>query len=255
MPFFKGTRPNAAFNQITMLSTSAHSIYNGAVVQFSRRLTQGLQFQANYTLSDSRDENHDGLSATASGNGPSNAYNLAFDEGPSSFDVRNRGVASIVYQPPFFEKGNSALHWLLSGWSIAPIITAQSGQPFSPTISGNPPAGLGNAGSGVTGSQGATRVPFLERNSYRYPGVNYLDVRVSRAFRLRERAKLELIGEAFNIMNHVNFTGAVTQMFTLGGTAATPTLTYTPTFGQMNAANNNNVYVPRQIQIGARVSF
>lgn len=255
VPFFKGTRPNTAFNQITMFSTSAHSIYNAGVVQFSRRMSQGLQFQASYTLADSRDDNYYGVSATASGNGPSNAANLAFDQGPSAFDVRHRVVASIVYQPPFFEKGNGALHWMLSGWTIAPIITAQSGQPFSPTVSGNPPSGLGNAASGVTGSQGATRVPFLERNSYRYPGINYLDLRISRAFQLHERARLELIGEAFNLFNHVNYTAATAQMFTLGGTAANPTLTYTPTFDQLSAANNNNVYVPRQIQIGARVTF
>jgi hypothetical protein len=66
---------------------------------------------------------------------------------------------------------------------------------------------------------------------------------------------LELIGEAFNLLNHVNYTGVVQQMFSLGGTTANPSLTYTPSFGQLNATNNNNVYTPRQIQIGARLSF
>jgi hypothetical protein len=262
-PFFKGPRRYSAFNQITMLSTSAHSIYNAAVVQFNRRMTRGLQFQASYTLADSRDDNTYGVSATPSGNGPSNAYNVAYDQGPSNFDVRHRVAASIVWQPPYFEgRSNHALRWLLSGWTFAPIITAASGLPFSPTVSGNPPSGSGNTASGVTGSQGGTpsgataaRVPFLERNSYRYPGMNEIDLRIARSFKLYERAKLELIGESFNLFNHVNYTGVTQQMFTMGGTAANPTLSYTTNFGQLTAANNNNVLVPRQIQIGARISF
>jgi hypothetical protein len=218
-------------------------------------MTKGLQFQASYTLADSRDNSAYGYSPTPTGNGPSDAYNLNFDEGPSSFDVRHRAVISIIYQPEYFAHSQHMLHMLLDGWTIAPINTAQSGQPFSPTVSGNPPSGLGNTGSGVTGSQGNTRVPFLERNSYRYPAINYLDLRLSRSFAVREHTRLELIGEAFNLLNHVNYTSATTQMFTLGGTAAVPTLTYTPSFGQLTAANNNNVYTSRQIQIGARVTF
>jgi hypothetical protein len=255
VPFFKGARPTSIFNQMTMVSTSAHSLYNAGVVQFSRRMTRGLQFQASYTLADSRDDNAYGLSATPSGNGPSNAYNVAYDEGPSPFDVRHRAVVSIVYQPQFFANSKGAMHWLLDGWTIAPINNAQSGQPFSPTVSGNPPSGSGNTGSGVTGSQGSTRVPFLERNSYRYPAVNVLDLRISRSFAIREHTRLELLGEAFNMLNHVNYTSATTQMFTLGGSAANPTLTYTPSFGQLTAANNNNVLTARQIQIGARITF
>ena len=43
VPFFKGARPNSQFNQITMIATAAHSIYNAAVLQFNRRFTRGLQ--------------------------------------------------------------------------------------------------------------------------------------------------------------------------------------------------------------------
>ena len=170
VPFFKGARPNSQFNQITMIATAAHSIYNAAVLQFNRRFTRGLQFQANYTLADSRDDNAYGLSATPSGNGANNAYNIGFDEGPSPFDVRNRAVISIVYQPQYFANSHGPMHWLLDGWTFAPIQTAQSGEPFTPTVTGNPASGLGATGTGITGSTpSSSRVPFLERNSYRYP--------------------------------------------------------------------------------------
>ena len=129
-------------------------------------------------------------------------------------------------------------------------------KPFTRPLAGNPrlrPRGYGHGHHWIHAL--LSRVPFLERNSYRYPAINILDLRVSRAFRVRERANLQLIGEAFNILNHVNYTAVTTQMFSTGGTAANPILTYTPAFGLLTAANNNNVYTARQIQIGARISF
>ena len=88
------------------------------------------------------------------------------------------------------------------------------------------------------------------------PGVDTMDLRVSRAFKfVCECVKVELIGEAFNVINHVNYTSINTQMYTLGGTAAVPVLTSFANFGQLTAANNNNVISSRQIQIGAKLSF
>ena len=255
VPFFKGARPNPAFNQIIMISTRISSMYNAGVLQFNRRMTKGLQFQASYTLSKSRDDGQ-GTSPTLSTNTPSNPANLHFDDGPSNFDVRNRGAVSIVWQPPYFDRSsNIAARWLLSGWTIAPVFVAASGQPYTPTTSGNPPSGLGNAASGILGAQGSSRVPFLGRNSYRYPGTNNMDLRIARSFHIRERAKAEIIAEAFNLYNHFNATSVTTLMYTVGGTAAAPALNYNATFGAITNANNNNVLGPRQIQLGARVNF
>jgi hypothetical protein len=256
VPFYKGTRPNPVFNQIILISTRISSTYNAGVLQFTRRMTRGLQFQTSYTLSDSRDDGQ-GTSPTLSSSTPASPANLAFDRGPSNFDVRHRAAVSLVWQPPYFDQAsNRGVRWLLSGWTIAPIFVAASGLPFTPTTSGNPPSGLGNAGSGILGAQQATtRVPFLERNAYRYPGTNNMDLRIARNFKLRERARLELIGEAFNLYNHFNATSVTTLMYTVGGTAAAPAVTYNPNFGTITNANNNNVLGPRQIQLGAKVTF
>jgi hypothetical protein len=82
-----------------------------------------------------------------------------------------------------------------------------------------------------------------------------MDLRISRGFRLWEHGRMELMGDAFNLPNHVNYTGVVAQSYTVGGTAAAPQFTYFPTFGTRTAANNNNVLSARQIQIGARFTF
>jgi hypothetical protein len=255
VPFYKGTRPNSAFNQIIMIMTRVTSNYNAGVLQFNRRMTKGLQFQASYTLSNSRDDGQ-GTSPTPTSNSPSSPANLYFDRGPSNFDVRHRGAMSLVWQPGYFDHSSTtALRWVLTGWTVSPTFVAASGSPYSPTTSGNPPSGLGNAGSGILGAQGSSRVPFLERNSYRYPGTNDMDLRISRSFRVKERLKFEVIAEAFNLYNHFNATSATTLMYTLGGTAAAPTLSYNANFGQITNANNNNVLGPRQIQFGAKLNF
>jgi hypothetical protein len=255
VPFYRGTRPDSNFVQKTMVMSRVSSLYNAGVLQFNRRMTRGLQFQTSYTLASSKD-NQASISATPTGNAPLSPYNLSLDRGPSNFDIRNKVVGSIVWQPPYFDHSSPGVKWLLSGWTISPMFAAATGAPFSPTVSGNPPSGAGNVGSGVIGAQGSSRVPFLGRNSYRYPGVDSVDLRISRTFKfVCECMKVELIGEAFNLINHVNYTGITSQMFTLGGTAAAPTLTYFNNFGTLTSANNNNVISARQIQIGARVSF
>jgi hypothetical protein len=254
LPFFKGARPNSNFNQITMISSSISSLYNAGVLQFNRRMTAGLQVQASYTVASSTDYGQ-GTSPTLSGNSPLDPQNIGLDHGPSNFDLRHRFAISAVWQPGYFDHSSGPARMLLSGWTIAPIFTAQTGLPFTPTVSGNSPSGTGATGSGSIGAQGATRVPFLERNSFRYPSIVVMDLRVSRGFRLWDRGRVEIIGDAFNLPNHVNYTGVVAQSYTIGGTAAAPTFIYFPTFGTRTAANNNNVLSARQIQIGARFTF
>ena len=254
VPFFRGARPNPNFAQITEIASVVTSSYNAAVFQFNRRMTKGLQFQASYTLADSRDDGQ-GTSPTLSGSSPLNPFNIGSDRGPSNFDLRHRVASSIVWQSEYFNGTSGVTHAALTGWTFAPIFTAASGLPLNPTVSGNPPSGLGNTGSGPIGAQSGNRVPFLERNSFRYPGMWTVDLRVARSFHIWERARLEIIAEAFNLMNHENFTSATAQNYTLGGTAAAPVMTYFSNFGQLTAANNNNIVTPRQIQFGAKITF
>jgi hypothetical protein len=253
VPFFAGTRPNANFNQTSMVMSRVSSIYNAAVVQFNRRMTKGLQFQINYTLSSSVD-NQASISATPTGNAPLDPYNLSLDRSPSNFDQRHKVGGGIVWQPQFFDQSPKVARAVLSGWTLAPVFSCATGLPFTPTVSGNPPSGLGAATSGVIGANGSSRVPFLERNSFRMPGIDNLDLRLSRAFRVAERVKMEIVAESYNVLNHVNYTGIVAEMFTTGGTAAAPTLTYFPSFGTLNAASNT-VLSARQVQLGARITF
>lgn len=67
---------------------------------------------------------------------------------------------------------------------------------------------------------------------------------------MKERYKLSLVGEAFNLFNHTNVFSVNTTQYSLSGTTLTPQPTFlTPT------ATNNGLYGARQLQISGRFSF
>jgi hypothetical protein len=262
VPYYPGgtpARPNKNFQQMIELSTSARSFYNAGVIQLNRRLTHGLQAQASYTYAHAIDTDQSS-SAFISGNTPLDDANIAQDRGNSSFDVRHRALATVIYQPPFFasKDSNKIAHWVLSGWTFAPIQTAQSGLPFSATVSGNAPGTT----LGVVGASGSTRVPFMGRDSFRYPVILNTDFKVARNFHVWERVQIEFSAEVFNLFNQLNVTAVNTALFSAGtgtvGTSSTPAtapLTYQSTFDTPTAASNSIFLTQRLIQIGARIQF
>jgi hypothetical protein len=109
----------------------------------------------------------------------------------------------------------------------------------------------------INGSGGANRIPTLERNTFKQPRTMVADLRLSKRFNIADKAKIELLGESFNIANHQNVTSVGTSAYTYaaGGTAGTGTLTINPLFGVISNANSTNNYSVRQVQLGARVQF
>jgi Carboxypeptidase regulatory-like domain len=256
-PFFTGPRPNADYQRMVMFCSCVTSHYNGVVVQFNRRFTDGLQFNLSYTDASATD---DGASSSAAitSNGPVNPYNLGLEEGKSYLEVRNRFVGTVVWQPPYFaHSDNLFARSLLSGWSLSVNQTAQTGLPYSAAISGNEPSGLGATVSagGPTGGGTSTRPLFVPKNDFTLPPTVNTDLRIARSFPIYERSRLEFTVEAFNLFNHVNYTAASTTAYTVGGTATAPTLTYNTSFGTLTNANNSVFYAARQLQFGAKFSF
>jgi hypothetical protein len=134
---------------------------------------------------------------------------------------------------------------------------AESGLPYGATISGNEPSGLDAtiSSGGPTGGATSTRAIFVPKNGYTLPATVNTDMRIGRSFHLYERASLQFTVEAFNLFNHVDYNSASTAAYTIGGTAAAPTLTYNSTFGTLESANNSVFIGARQLQLGAKFSF
>ena len=126
------------------------------------------------------------------------------------------------------------------------------------------------AGTGINGAgSGSTRIPWVSRNNSYYPKTAVADLRIGKNFSLPAfnhfgisgEPRFEVFAELFNVMNHQNITGLITEAYTLTdvgtGTAANPvqTLTPFPTYGTYTSSDSNYTYSPRQLQVSARLHF
>lgn len=253
------TRANTALPSLLQFQSSVKSQYHALVLQGNRRLTDGLQFQASYTLAHSEDTGQNSQITTSIFNQPLDLFYPGLEEGSSNFDVRHKFVASAVYSPTLYKGSNNTFYnYLLNGWSLAPIFIYYSGSPFT----GSGPANL-------NGTNGSNRFPLNRRNSYRNPDLWNVDLRVSKRFNFTERYNLELLAEGFNIFNRtqvsgLNFTqyalpitsGGVSNCFGINGIQTNDPngLCSQPTFGSIFSTDSNN-FRERQIQFAARFHF
>jgi len=249
VPLFTGPRPDTRFSRITEIRSTIESEYYGLVLQANRRLTDGLQFQASYTFSTAKDNGQTSQTFT-NANVPLNPFNLDLERATSNLDIPHRFVASAVYAPGTLfgvGKESSLGRAIFGGFSIAPIVTIQSGRPYSAGTSGN---ATGATSQGIIGAGGASRLPNVARNSFRLPYAFNVDLRISRRFRLSETANFEIFAEGFNIFNRVNITDLGTRAYIVSGN----NLNFDPVFGVPTEAGNS-IFRERQIQFAARFQF
>ena len=98
------------------------------------------------------------------------------------------------------------------------------------------------------------RVPLFPRNFFRQPKIVNVDMRVSRRFRIKEKANIEVLAEGFNIFNRTQVTALNTTLYNIGGSATASTLTFVPAFQTLSTAGNSLVR-ERQVQLAARFEF
>ncbi len=252
VPVFTGARPNANFGRITEISNIVESKYHGVVFAFNRRLTNGLQVSSNYTEARATDNGQSSQTFT-SGNNVLNPYDLGLEEATSNFEVRHRFVANAIWMTAFGSPG-SMTDTLLSNWTIAPAFSTASGQPYTGTLTGNNP--VAGISTGILRAGGSNRLPSIGRNTFHLPKTAEMSLRVSRGFNLGSGHKLEAMADIFNLFNRLNYTAVNASMYTVGGTAAAPTLAYNSTFGSLTNANSNYfVFTPRQLQLSVRYTF
>jgi hypothetical protein len=258
-PIFVGARPNTNFTAITEIRSDVFSKYHALVLQANRRLTDGLQFQVNYTLSRASDNGQSSVTFT-SNNLPFNAFDQSQENALSSFDRRHKFVASVVYNTNFASlKDNKAGRALFNGWTFAPILNAFSGQRFSGNVSGTiSPTAFGFAsnttpGGGVNGSGGATRFAGVPRNFFKQPKIWYLDTRLSRRFKITEGTNIEVLAEAFNLFNRTQITTVNQTLYSISGT----NLTFNSGASGFNSVTgaDSTLFRERQIQLGVRFQF
>lgn len=113
--------------QVNQIRSDATSNYNSLQVTFRKEMRYGISFNGFYAWSKAIESYSLDGSATAE-----DEYNLKLEKGPTSNDLRNIFVTSVVWQPNYV-KTNHFASVILNGWTVSPIIKLNSGSPFSVT--------------------------------------------------------------------------------------------------------------------------
>jgi hypothetical protein len=254
-------RPYPQYLNVTALLNEGNSNYQSLQAKLEHRFADGLVISAAYTFSKTLVD-VDGPARTDFV-GIQNVYNLAAEKGISGTDVPQRFVTSYVWQIPVgrggkYFTGVPIAKDVISGWSLAGITEFQVGLPVSVTqtnqlggfTSVQRPNQVSNplSGSGIgTVAEWFNTAAFVAApaltlgNAARFPfhgpGLENWDSSLMRNFVIRERTKLQLRGEFYNLFNHTNFGNPNTTI-------------NTKAFGSISSAQ-----APRTIEVVLRIFF
>lgn len=208
-PFFGPARFDPAFNGIYQLENAAGSTYHGVTVSFNRRLADDIEFSANYTFSKTIDD------ASDFNEQPQNPYDLRAERGLSRNNQAHRLAINGTFDLPIGDEDapgthQSVLTRVFKNIELAPIITAESGQPVDAVT------GLDSNYSQAWPL--SARPARFGRNTLLTPTTATVDFRALKFFPVGEHAHLDVVGEFFNLLNRTN----VNQINPFFGTAATP---------------------------------
>jgi len=216
--------------------SSATSDYHSFQASARKRLSQGFEFLASYTLSKTLTDN---LGYYGSGGvaGPSaywaNAYNRKGDRGLSFFDATHNFVWSGTYELPF-GKGktwgdslNPVANAILGGWNVTSIVSLHTGFPI--TLQANDRSlqapRAGGRPNRTAGQSGAVSNPTLDKwlditafslpalgtfgnvgnSSNRAPAFGNWDFGIGKKFNMSESRYVDFRAEFFNFTNHPSF--------------------------------------------------
>ena len=227
-----GSRPYPQYSGITGFTPQAVSNYNAMEVTMARRMSHGLEFNANYTWSHFLDtQDSSGWNSLQGTQAYQRAYDPAANYGASNFDVRNAFKAQAIYQLPFGKNRmwlnkSAAVSEVVGGWTASATYIGQGGHPFTPTMSNN--NSYAQAGSwypnqvaspivanrGINGwfNTAAYQSPApgtfgnMRRNSVYGPGLQEMNASVHKRFAIvGERVGFDFSANATNVLNHPSF--------------------------------------------------
>lgn len=214
-------RPNPEFGNISRYESIGDSWFDGLTMALNTQRTTWGNLRVSYTLSRALD-----TAGNAFFSSPQDNFDIAAEKGPSDNDQRHR----LVVSGDLGDRGT--LRRLLHGIQIGYVVSYATGVPFN-FVSGSD---LNND------TNNNDRPAGVSRNSGRQPSTSTVDARVGRSFSINARQRIDVMIEAFNLLNHVNILG-------LDNTFGTGTLPRA-TFGRPTLAGD-----PRQMQLGVRWSF
>jgi hypothetical protein len=276
-------RPYPGYNNIGMAGYKGYSNYHSLQASLNRRFDNGLMLSVFYVWS----------KALGVGDGASIRPNATEDElrrADYSYvggtDRPHNFVVNFVYQTPRVAKG--VLGLLTNEWQLSGVYRWMSGTPYAigffiPGVTAANLTGSDmyqNARVVVTcdPGKGWSGDPYRQidtscfappqpgsdgTESARYfvhgPPVNNLDLSLSKAFTVKDRVRLEVRLDAFNALNHTQFSGVNgTVVF---ASVNNPAVLNLPHDANGNLVRNNGfgtingVRPPRTLQLVTRLTF
>ena len=202
-------------------------------------------------------------------NNPQNAYDRSVERALTDFDVPTRLTVIAAWELPvgrnrhYFAHAPTVVDYIVGGWTLSTFNTFQGGFPVAFGLaraavgsgSGRPNA-AGNPAEGVHGSIGDRLSQYFNTAAFaqpadftygnlgprigtvRSPGMNNVNVTLSKAFRITERATFDLRASSYNFLNHPVFSAPNTTF----GDAS---------FGRVF----NQVNLSRQMEFAAKIVF
>ncbi len=273
--------PDGRYATNLLVNNAAWSYYHGLQIEYTKRLSQNLNFQAAYTWSKSIDTTSEATAVGAGDsniNGPDERVAKAY----SRFHTPHRFTFFGTYRLPFFKNDRGVLGQVLGGWELSTVLKYVHGTPF--TVSGAAvdlnldgfnevrpvlvnPSVLGATFDNPATSQqilvDAFRIPssladftccILGRNTFFLDAVRNIDLNLTKRFKMPwEGHSLALRMDMFNATNSVQFgfpNVTYTANVTVDGTTR-PRIN--PALGQLTSLATG--YAPRSIQVSLKYTF
>jgi hypothetical protein len=246
-------RPIPQLGAIDVFESAASSVYNGMTVSIHRQMTTGVYFRVAYTFAKAIDDGQDALVAGV----PAvvqNSYNTAAERGLSVTDQRHRLMFAWIADPKPFGREQPVMAKVFNDWKLAGVLTFGSGRPENVMVSGDP---------NQDGNDTNDRLPGVGRNSFIGPTYATTDLRLTRRLFMRERLKLDLILESFNLLNRDNKRVLITENGLETDTAYFEKISneigvnYYPGHFQIpsNPLQPTSSFSPRQVQLALKMTF
>jgi hypothetical protein len=226
------------YGNINLYESASSANYNSLQVQVQRRAAKGLFLGVAYTWSKA-------MATALSGGTNDNSfvrpdqYNRMANYSPASFDRHQVLVVNYVYTLPTERfGGNTWTKLITNGWQISGVTMAQTGAPFTPSVSVQNSSNQIVTGSYTEGWRPAIVAgcnPYTKSGSWtsylnpscfvpaqvgskglesgidylRAPGGLNFDMAVQKEFAVIKDGKVhfQFRADAFNVFNHTIFTG------------------------------------------------
>jgi outer membrane receptor protein involved in Fe transport len=270
-------RPNPNVGEGTHRYSDVKSFYNAMLLSLKKRFSHGFQFQSSYTFSKNIDDATSGVGNTDYGDQRRTVYanyNTKGDRGLSGLHVAQNLTLNGLWALPSLASTGVA-NYVLGGWQVSGIFTAESGNPFYLTSSGQQvlpifgqsaqvrPDWVGGDRSFQSIIDPGNTEAYFDVSAFAIParhtlgnsGRNILfgpghlgfDLNLVKniPLPLREGSRLEFTSGFFNLFNNPSFDLPARSLW--NGTNGRPTAEA----GRIRAVKNK----ARQIQLGLKLIF